>query len=1085
MTTQRHAFVQQHRLLGSLLCVGALIATCFLWGGVVHAQRRVPTTAPEFYVAELALVAGQNVVLRSTNCFPSGGVADPVFHLLNASGVQVAWSDDDGGGRDALINFTPSTTGTYTLIARSFNPASSGTCTIQRNGANLDVAMPIGGQPLSAINRLVGDTLITRFVPGGSTRHVILRYGPSDTLATGIAIANGIAGAAKLPITSTGGSFLIGTPRFRSLGLSGPIPMFRPGFVEVLSNDPIDEDGDGVGDMLEQAFETCPAEYCSDIGTAHVYVENGKDTDRDGLEDGEELFGVLGTDPDGRDSLNLSRWGANPMRKDVFIEVDSLNTYVGWGVNPFAQLRAVPGSVGFVSDLADKTVEGWAEDIQGRFTPSPVIDHLKNPDSSSRLALHFDLGVDPSDPADEERFGAYSTLSARLVARDQAVTITGTSNVNLTVSINGTAASPFATGGLTPLQVATLIGSRAIATGKPVKVRSCTTSGNTATVTIESSTAGAGFFSLTVTGQGTPQANIQVTPESERSLRDQYFNDSAQVDPVRKGRFRYAVGIPGAGQADGVMFGTGLDPFTFSHELGHTLGLEHWGHSAWGTYGPDCLPHYLSRMNYGNSHPRFSQLETQSIMNPANMTEIDSFGFGPTYPYEDFADDPFNYYTGYNFVDWNRNMVADAPGDRFQTAAISAFNRNCSAYSQGRQSLSGEPAVQGAVDLVRFGNRLYAFWAVNGAVRYRFATLGALSNKSCSGSSDPNVSGSPCLTWSSTYNVALGGDYRSVTVAGFDNSIFLAFNDANGELYARRYSVGSNGVLTNIGNWPFGQASADDKTSDPAELVELNFGSNPVLAILYLSASGHFRERRWTGTAWLTSAPIRDQSGAILAGGQGPAAKSWPDATFSTTPASQRKTIAIFPSSSGQMVIYQRESGVNGNWAHRLSMVTSANQPEITSAKPFIEFRPIRKADGSIFTNAFAGQFMIGWENRGNPTEKTAAMFRFSKTYSTSAPPGATFELLNAGDKLQNGSAIEQVSTSASLYSDSGVANVFGLVAWDIPNLQGVFFLPHADGAPNHDYAVRSDFRVMEDYTCARLRDYSETLICGAVNVLD
>jgi hypothetical protein len=61
---------------------------------------------------------------------------------------------------------------------------------------------------------------------------------------------------------------------------------------------------------------------------------------------------------------------------------------------------------------------------------------------------------------------------------------------------------------------------------------------------------------------------------------------------------------------------------------------------------------------------------------------------------------------------------------------------------------------------------------------------------------------------------------------------------------------------------------------------------------------------------------------------------------------------------------------------------------------------------------------------------------------------------------------------------------VFGLVPLNAGNEVGLYFYPHADGAPDATYTVYSDFRVMEDYICKTIGDH-RGFNCGAVYVLD
>lgn len=70
-----------------------------------------------------------------------------------------------------------------------------------------------------------------------------------------------------------------------------------------------DCDNDGLGDSLEEGLGT---DIC------------GKDTDADGLTDAQEVIGVVESET--APPVKLPTWGANPLVKDIFIEVDWVQT---------------------------------------------------------------------------------------------------------------------------------------------------------------------------------------------------------------------------------------------------------------------------------------------------------------------------------------------------------------------------------------------------------------------------------------------------------------------------------------------------------------------------------------------------------------------------------------------------------------------------------------------------------------------------------------------------------------------------------------------------------------------------------------
>ncbi|MBI5526453.1 MAG: hypothetical protein HY897_08965 [Deltaproteobacteria bacterium] len=155
-----------------------------------------------------------------------------------------------------------------------------------------------------------------------------------------------------------------------------------------------DADGDGLGASLEAALGTCDdAAAVTQAGYDCSRAFNTQDTDGDGLSDYVETFGCdrvcehadytengcfnhFGVCPGGTlqkvdYAQLLPQWGANPLRKDVFIEIDRVNNR--WGA-------VTPGPT-TIATLHEKFNESsWAN---------------ANPDGSAALNLHFDVDFDP------------------------------------------------------------------------------------------------------------------------------------------------------------------------------------------------------------------------------------------------------------------------------------------------------------------------------------------------------------------------------------------------------------------------------------------------------------------------------------------------------------------------------------------------------------------------------------------------------------------------------------------------------------------------------------------------------------------
>jgi hypothetical protein len=178
-------------------------------------------------------------------------------------------------------------------------------------------------------------------------------------------------------------------PGTRFVMLKAPSGQPAPaGVLDVYANDSRDDDGDGVGHALERALGTCDAPdepHCVRSALAKYYERvpgATRDTDRDGLSDADELWGVAG-----QPLLDLPRFGADPRHKDVFVEVDR-----GKNVDP-------PGlSEDDLVQVAKLFAHGSAA-------------ALRNPDGKPGIRMHFDIGFEPAEPAHRALLGDWGGSS--------------------------------------------------------------------------------------------------------------------------------------------------------------------------------------------------------------------------------------------------------------------------------------------------------------------------------------------------------------------------------------------------------------------------------------------------------------------------------------------------------------------------------------------------------------------------------------------------------------------------------------------------------------------------------------------------
>ncbi|MEZ4770892.1 MAG: PPC domain-containing protein [Caldilineales bacterium] len=82
------------------------------------------------YTFEARAGRAVNIAMRRTS-----GTIDPMFELRGPSSGRIAMNDDsDGRGNSALQNYTLNEAGTYTVVARAFDPAATGAFTLRVSG---------------------------------------------------------------------------------------------------------------------------------------------------------------------------------------------------------------------------------------------------------------------------------------------------------------------------------------------------------------------------------------------------------------------------------------------------------------------------------------------------------------------------------------------------------------------------------------------------------------------------------------------------------------------------------------------------------------------------------------------------------------------------------------------------------------------------------------------------------------------------------------------------------------------------------------------------------------------------------------
>jgi hypothetical protein len=344
----------------------------------------------------LNLTAGSTTTFQTSSLAPN--TSDPVMHLLNASGTQVAVNDNmTTSTKNSRIIFHPTTTGWYRLILRSKSQSTAGAATILKNGSTFLSNAPFGGWHISVPSLRVGETLSTVKLPGGATSPHLLYVLASN----GISMSkwqgnNGIAGGATFKATSG--------PRTPHVVVA--VSSGNPGRARLIRNDAAlsghDPDHDGVGTELESSIGTCSS--LSGIAGGNFECSRAldpRDTDGDGISDGWEVLGRGGVTP----NQSLPLWGANPRHKDLFMEVD------------FMRRTAAENSAGTDAKMMDTVSRKFASIYADAGTTDPLLRLydarvLVNPDDEPGISLHLDTGSTPTSAADATTFGNWGGHNA-------------------------------------------------------------------------------------------------------------------------------------------------------------------------------------------------------------------------------------------------------------------------------------------------------------------------------------------------------------------------------------------------------------------------------------------------------------------------------------------------------------------------------------------------------------------------------------------------------------------------------------------------------------------------------------------------
>lgn len=290
----------------------------------VHDVKATPIYRRSFYVSSSS---SRTFTTTNLQTWPSLGcdVADTFMVVQRPNGTAYA-NDNCNSSTLASCVTAPGAVGywTVTIFASPASqqpspgvsllagaplpePGKCGFADLRMNSTLVESGLLFGGQ---VVNEPVSGNLRaqTVHIPGGADDTVLYAFGPSWShllYNNDSGIGRAAAGTVSLP---PGSRFVVGSFSMGSAGRTRLVLNDCPGMPDSSGQDAcqdagIDADGDNLSDVLEAELGTDPDHH---------------DTDRDGIFDFYEVIGrVVGSD-----ELELPRLGANPRRRDVFLELD-------------------------------------------------------------------------------------------------------------------------------------------------------------------------------------------------------------------------------------------------------------------------------------------------------------------------------------------------------------------------------------------------------------------------------------------------------------------------------------------------------------------------------------------------------------------------------------------------------------------------------------------------------------------------------------------------------------------------------------------------------------------------------------------
>lgn len=998
--------------------------------------------ASQVYRQALSLAAGVTYQFRTR---ADSSATDPVMHLLTSGNVDVARDDDAGGGiagRDSKVCYSvpAGAGGTYFLVVHAYDHSWRGTGKVQQvvagcattpsdpSWTNLTTSAMFGGSTVPVDSALYGAThhqTVMRNLDDGAVYDTVLYglFGLGVQRITSYDDDSGVGRMDQLSPTS-GNADEVNYVVVGAYVGEGP--------VDLLSNDlglGDDADADGVGQMLEFALGSCdrsstPLSHCPGKLNNWLLV----DTDRDGLDDYAEIFGI--DNANASLAQQLPAWGARPNKKDLFVEQD---------------MKSLPWcKVGACTTDADCNPSGYAAStcVGSPKKCAPVDGRLCWPDTFTGNPLPESMVL-----FIQQRFSkgyAYSLQNPD-----------GTDGVNVHFDI-----------------------------GK-VCPNGHTLCGNW---------GGGGQWA---TGR--------------------------TLDPSRQYTFRHLLVYPEGGGSHTPSNGyeAGLAAWSASdwpipngvvHELGHSVGLHHWGHDSWGKL--NCKPNYVSLMNYAHdwapasaraSNPPFEfsrgTYNRYPVLNPQSVGEVGGFfGTDSTMLGDSRSQYSFLLTSATGDVDWNRNGSLDTGVIR---SALN-FNEQCGMPSRQQDKVAAVGTFKEvSPDAIVFQSALIAFYVNAAGTSVQAAATELLPGPTAFGSCNTGTGQplTPCHPWSEASTVVtMPLQITGLSAYAYQGHVFLALRTSDGVVH-----VGKTSTLDGLRRPVFSAGvSAVESAGTFGNDVELSAvyvdpssptygGASEVLGLFYLVPSGSYgrHTRRWLGPpagTWSSASALVVEAGGFtlaLDGSMTAGVATWP---------ARNGDLAVRPDIGVPCAALSARAGspatdrigfycynkANDRWVQRIAPLALTDK---VVSKPGLAFQAVYAgaSSGSVATtcgSGLCGSFYLVPKGPGlDGFNGAPALFVSNRIDSSFTPTSPVSFVLKA-----NVHDYTSGLTAPSLVSDQQLSALKGLLFNMLVDVQDspreLYSFGFLDGTFNGFMADGDDFRVMERNICMGLHA-SETR-CGS-----